>query len=191
MGKEHDPSTATLWLERLRPELLAWLRRRLRDADTAEDLCQETLTRFVEHAPDLREPDKARAYVFQTARNLLANHFRDRRSMLQLEVLDGGLDPRQRADSPQSDAEHSQLQEHLQNLLLALPPDQRLAFELGVLQRLAYAEIARARDWSVAKVKVDVYRARKTLAHGLREFRTGTRPVASHRRNVLTPKETR
>ncbi len=174
MGKEHDPSIASLWIERLRPELLAWLRRRLRDADAAEDLCQETLTRFVEHAPDLREPDKARAYVFQTARNLLANHFRDRRSMLQLEVLDGGLDPRQRADSPQSDAEHGQLREHLQNLLLALPPDQRIAFELGVLQRLAYAEIARTRDCSVAKVKVDVYRARKRLAHGLREFQSGT-----------------
>ena len=173
MGKEHDPSSASLWLERLRPELLAWLRRRLRDADLAEDLCQETLTRFVAQAPVLREPDKARAYVFQIARNLLANHFRDRRSMLQLEVLDGGLDPRQRADSPHSDVEHRELQERLQDLLLALPPDQRVAFELGVLQRLSYAEIARRREWSVAKVKVDVYRARKALAHGLREFRTG------------------
>ncbi len=120
MDKEHDPRFAydAVWLERLRPELLAWLRRRLRDADAAEDLCQETLTRFVAQAPLLREPDKARAYVFRTARNLLANHIRDRRSTLQLEVLDGGLDPRQRADSPESDAEHRELQHRFRSLSL-------------------------------------------------------------------------
>jgi DNA-directed RNA polymerase specialized sigma24 family protein len=51
-----------------------------------------------------------------------------------------------------------------------LPEDLRIAFERGVLARVPYTEIAEERDWTVAKVKVCVYRARKHLMAGLQEY---------------------
>ena len=55
-----------------------------------------------------------------------------------------------------------------------LPVDQRRAFELGVLHRRPYAEISELTGWSVSKVKVNVYRARKKLITALNEHQPFT-----------------
>jgi len=160
-------------LTRHRPALLSWFRRRLRDAYAAEDLCQETLVRFLTRAPELADESKTRPYLFRTARNLLADHFRRRRPQVDLESLETepgrpavepGLHP------PEARAYRHELEERLRALLPMLPADRRQAFELGVLFELPYAEVARRQGWTVAKVKVEVYRARKTLIEGLQPF---------------------
>ena len=64
----------------------------------------------------------------------------------------------------------AELKLRLGELLSGLPAEQRRAFELGVLRRQPYAEVSAATGWSLAKVKVNVYRARKRLMADLREF---------------------
>ncbi len=166
-----------LVLARQRPALLAWFRRRLRDAHTAEDLCQETLARFLARAPRLDDPEKARPYLFRIARNLLVDHFRRRRSVASLEGLDTDAEAEAlaapRRAHPEAALYDGEIAARLRTLLATLPPDQRDAFELGVVQRLPYADVARIKGWSVGKVKVDVFRARKELCRGLEAFRPG------------------
>jgi RNA polymerase sigma-70 factor (ECF subfamily) len=166
--------------ERHGPEILAFLRRRLWDREEAEDLCQETFVRALRAKDNLRDRTKLRAYLLRIANNLLINHIR-RRAVVTSESnlgrddlvenvsLQTYSDPQQA--SPDVAVEWSELTHKLHALLEQLPPEQRVAFELGVLQRRPYAEIARLQSWSLAKVKINVYRARKLLMAGLREYR--------------------
>lgn len=158
-----------------RADVLAWFRRRVRDPQEAEDLCQDTYTRILQRARPLRDPAKVRPYLFATARNVLINSLRRRHIVGSVDASGEPIDPDSlaapRYADPVSAAHTAELESRLEALLATLPAEQRTAFELGVLQRLLYSEIARAMGWSVAKVKVNVYRARKKLIAGLRAYR--------------------
>ena len=52
-----------------------------------------------------------------------------------------------------------------------LPEDQRIAFEHGVIERRPYAQIAEEQNWTMSKVKISIYRARKRMMAGLQEYR--------------------
>jgi DNA-directed RNA polymerase specialized sigma24 family protein len=71
-----------------------------------------------------------------------------------------------------------QLCDRLATLLGEMPAAHRRAFELGVLQKMPYREIARHTGWSVAQVKINVYRGRKRIIRGLGEG-LGSRTEAS------------
>jgi RNA polymerase sigma factor (sigma-70 family) len=156
------------------PAVLAFLRRRLWNSDDAEDLCQETFLRVIKAEPELRDTSKLRLYLFRTANNLLIDHLRRRVVVSSESELGEHHEIARYADpgptSPAAWTEWSELNDKLQNLMADLPRDQRTAFELGVIQRKPYADIAREKGWSVGKVKVDVCRARKQLMAGLRDF---------------------
>jgi RNA polymerase sigma-70 factor (ECF subfamily) len=171
-------SIAPSTYERLRPAILAYFRRRVRDPNDAEDLCQEALARAVRGESSLRDPEKVRPYVYQIARNVLLNHVRRRNLVMRTSELGEEFDLEQVADPRHADPEAvlrgQQLQTRLEQLLHAMPAEQRTAFELGVVQRLVYREIAQLTGWSVAKVKINVFRARKILVEGLHEYRDDT-----------------
>jgi len=147
-----------------------WGRREL-----AEDLCQETFTRAMGASVEMDDLKRVRAYLLRTANNLVIGHIRrgDRvrteSELGQSTELDSQVDTG--ASDPLAIAETSQLQAKVNELVSELSDDLRIAFERGVLARVPYAEIAEEQDWTVAKVKVCVYRARKHLMAGLQEFR--------------------
>lgn len=161
--------------ERLRPLLLAYFRRRLRDTQEAEDLCQETLLRAVQAADALRQTEKLQAYVYQVARNVLINHLRRRNVVMSASRLGDDVDIEQVADSraldPEAGVRWGELQGRVSALLETMPAEHRRAFELGVVQRMVYSEIAAVTGWSISKVKINVYRARKLLIDRLHEYR--------------------
>lgn len=158
------------------PEIRAFLERRLWGRlDEAEDLCQETFTRVVSAAVELRDPSKVKSYLMRTANNLLISRLR-RGGLVSNETdLGEGADLAGRPDpgavDPHAEAQRLELQRKVEDLLVQLPKDQRVAFEQGVLQRRPYAQIADENNWSETKVKICVYRARKRLMEGLREYR--------------------
>ena len=156
-------------------DILAFLRRRLPRED-AEDLCQETFARAVAAGDALRDPSRVRAYLYRIAHNLMVNHLRRRGRVwteadlgdgVDLELLAGAVD----REGPEARRDWDVLSGRLSELLGELPADQRRAFRLGALERRPYAEIAAATGWSVAKVKIDVYRARRRLIEGLHDWR--------------------
>jgi RNA polymerase sigma-70 factor (ECF subfamily) len=157
------------------PEIRAFLERRLWGRrEEAEDLCQETFARVVAAAAEVRDPSKVRSYLYRTANNLLISKLR-RKSLVKSESdLGDGVEVYSSIDrkavDPEAETERTQLQAKMEELLATLPKEQKYAFEQGVLQRRPYAEIAEEQDWSETKVKVNVYRARKQLMAGLKEF---------------------
>lgn len=180
MGKGKGMSIWTSAYTRHEPGILAYLKRRFGPED-AEDLCQETFARALaaENAP--REEGRVKAYLYRIAHNLMVNRFR-RPSLMQSEcdlgehvrMAELAVEPAHR--SPEARAHVRDLARQLTTLLAELPPDQRQAFELGVLQRKPYKEIADMTGWSLSKVKGDVFRARQRLIAGFGETAPSCRP---------------
>jgi RNA polymerase sigma factor (sigma-70 family) len=152
--------------------VLAFLRLRLRRREDAEDLLHETFVRAIRAGEALRDDEKVRPYLLTIAHRQLLNHYRRRREGLfseQGEQFELDLAERAGAHSPSTEAPAAEreLAAHLAEAVAALPETLRLAFELGVVQKRPYAEIAVRTGWSLSLVKVNVYRARKQLLAAL------------------------
>ena len=151
----------------------------VRSPEEAEDLCQETFLRVMRapDAPTAEEPARLRAYLFATARNLLVNHLRLRgvvRAASELGVVEGVEELATPAPDGADDGHRARtLALALERELGRLPAEQREAFTLGALERWPYAEIAARKGWSLSKVKINVFRARKTLMQRLGEHAPG------------------
>ncbi len=161
---------------RYRPDVLGFLQRRLWGRrELAEDLCQETFTRAMGAAVEMDDLRRVRSYLLRTANNLLIGHIRKgNRIATESELgpereLDAQVDSK--AADPLSETETAQLRTKVDELIAELPDDLQIAFERGVLERVPYSEIAEKQDWTVAKVKICVYRARKHLIAGLQDYR--------------------
>jgi len=168
--------TATFWQTAYRdhgPAVLAYLRSRVR-RDDAEDLLQETFVRAIRASDSLRDTSKLRPYLLTIAHNLSINTLRRKRPQLfseaseQQQVLleetaDGGASPETRADL-------GRLEERLDAAMASMTPNLRTAFELAVLRQEPYKNVARRTGWSMAQVKVNVFRARQKAISQLREL---------------------
>ncbi len=164
--------TAAFWRQAYEDHarvLLAFLGRRLGNTADAEDLLQETFARAMRSgAMDGRA--EQRLYLFTVARNLLSNRFRRQRLETRVHgepvvASSEGQDPLAAiADvrrSPEQDAEWARFRDALSDLLSELPADQRRAFELAIVERWSYGEIADHTGWTLARVKTNVFRARQ------------------------------
>ena len=155
------------------PGIRAFLRRRLRSAELAEDLTQETFVRAMGAEDRIRDHSRLRSYLFRIANNLMLNHRRRPDPVVNASEVEGDLDldalAHPRGESPDERAHLNELCRRIDAVLDELPPDQRIAFRLGVLERTPYADIGRRLGWSVSKVKINVFRARRRLVEELEE----------------------
>lgn len=138
--------------------LQAWLRRRLGDAHTAEDLAHDTFVRLMAsgQAPSLREP---RAFLTTLAHGLLANFWR--RRAIEAAYLDAlAAQPEALAPSPEHQALLIEALVEIDRLLGRLPARARRAFLLAKLDGLTHAEIA-------AELGVSDRMVRKYLAQAM------------------------
>jgi len=154
------------------PSLLAFLVSRLGRREEAEDILQETFVRAMRAG--VRETESIRSYLFTTAHHLMINRLRRPRPLLLSEIEDGGAGPLDilpdRADPPDSAARLGELRRRLDELRAVLPAAHREALDLGVLERLPYREIARHTGWTLAQVKINVFRARRRAIEALADF---------------------
>jgi len=174
-GLEFRMSFWSITYERHSPAIRAFLTKRLLDQEAAADICQETFVRAIDAEHTLRDKTKVRSFLFRTAHNLMINQIR-RRGLVKNETdisdtscLDTAVDTRQ--ISPEAATEWTLLTEKVRDLMKELSPDLARAFELGIVERRSYAEIAKITGWSDTKVKATIFRARKKVMVGLREYR--------------------
>lgn len=151
------------------PAVLAFLQHRLGRHEDAEDLLQETFVRAIRSGSF--DGDNLRAYLLRTAHNLWVN--RRRRPQLVVPAAGQGeapfADVPVEAASPEQEASWRAFREELRRVLAGLSEPHRRAFELGALEQRSYGEIAQITGWSLAQVKVNLYRARKRVIEELRE----------------------
>ena len=128
------------------------------DRSQAEDITSETFVRAWTSAQKI-ELATVKGYLFTIARNLFLQGIRRTTRHDQLD--------RDLADSQASPQVQAEQREELRAVLAGLqelPEIDRAALLMRSLDGLAYEEIARALDISLASVKVKIHRARLALA---------------------------
>lgn len=161
------------------PAVLAFLRRRT-GREEAEDILQETFVRAIRAGTYRGDHPNARAYLMSTARHVLINRLRRPRLVVAAEELGARAGVPAEGDalaavasadaSPEENAAWRAFRERLDRVLDGLKESYRQAFELAVVQQRSYAEVARLTGWSLPRVKINVYRARKRVIAGLADY---------------------
>ncbi|NMM18654.1 MAG: sigma-70 family RNA polymerase sigma factor [Rhodoferax sp.] len=137
------------------PELRGWLRRRLDNPAEADDLLQDLFLKALSQGEQFCSVQNARAWLFEVARNTLADRLRVTRDTLVLpEDLPAPADELDTVDT---------LTACLTRVLSELSAEDREAITLCDLQGLSQAEFAQRRGLSLSGAKSRVQRARQRL----------------------------
>ncbi|UCC68751.1 MAG: RNA polymerase sigma factor [Armatimonadota bacterium] len=119
------------------------------DRDRAEDLLQETFVRAYRALPGFRGRSRFTTWLHRIAVNLC--HETARRS-------------RRRADPPTVAADaNTEVVDNVRAALMRLRPQHRVVLVLRYHQSLSYREIAEVLNWSLARVKVTLHRAKRAF----------------------------
>jgi RNA polymerase sigma-70 factor (ECF subfamily) len=148
----------TAW-HRHEAELRGWLRKRLSDSHEAEDMLQNLFLKSLRHKQKFCELDNARAWLFEVARNTLADLLRLKKDQVELPE-----DLAQEIDEP---AAIDSLSACLPRALSELSADDREAITLCDLEGLSQNDFARLKGLSLPGAKSRVQRARKRLREHL------------------------
>ncbi len=149
----------------LRRSLRAFIGAKVRDSALADDLAQETLLRVETRLQTLRSRDRLHAWVFQIARNTIADHFRTARKTEEFDEAAHGrwLGVEDDAPTAEDEALSRELRAYVRSVVDRLPPVYREAIRLIELEGLSQVDLARRLGLSVSAAKSRVQRGRLML----------------------------
>ncbi len=173
---------------RFAPRLRAFIRRRVRDDATADDLAQEALLKVYRSRDTLRDGTRIEAWLYQIARGTIIDHYRRRRPSEELPATLSAETPDERA------ALRTQVMASMKRFLEELPEIYREPVRLAELEELPLARIALRLDLSLTAVKSRVRRGRALLKKKLQdccrfEFDRLGRMIGAERRRQLCCRE--
>ncbi len=137
------------------PELRGWARHRLASTADVEDLLQDLFLKALRQGERFCSVQNARAWLFEVARNTLADRLRVARTTV--ELPDDLATPEEEAEAIDT------LTACLPRVLAELTPEDRDAITLCDLQGMARAEYAKARGLTLSAAKSRVQRARARM----------------------------
>ena len=139
--------------------------------EDAEDMVQETLIRLWKSMQEGTQIDNLEAFALTVCRNLCLDYMARREQ--QNVAFDEELHDRPDATrSPYDDIVRSEQSARLNALINTLPEKQRTAMQLRDIEGRTYREIADIMQISESDVKVNIFRARRTVREHLQ--RKGT-----------------
>jgi RNA polymerase sigma-70 factor, ECF subfamily len=144
-------------------KLRAFIRRRVRDDATADDLTQETLLKVYRSRSALRDEQRLEAWIYRIARTTVADHFRRTRPTDTLPEAIAGDPPDEIARLREA------VLRSMRVFLEELPAAYREPVRLAELEGLPLAKIALRLDLSLTAVKSRVRRGRAMLKKKLQE----------------------
>lgn len=164
-----SPEETANFLQALRADLYAFCWSRIREADLAEEIVQETFVRYL-NASQEGDIDNPRGYIFRIAFNLTVNHFRKKKIHV--------IDPNQEVDedktpgtevSPEEWLRYKQFRDRFNSLFDDLSDKQQQIFYLQRMEGLTTAEIAL--KYTISRRMVQKYMAQvmKHFHQGLSE----------------------
>jgi len=149
------------------------------NAATAEDLVQETYLKALQAFPSLRDPGRAKAWLFQILSRLVVD--RHRSEVREVPTADEDLDRFSLYDLiweedplPYSDRLHDDFlaqfrDEEVRAALMALPEVYRVPLVLLYAEGMTYKELAEVLECPMGTVMSRLHRGRKTLERELWE----------------------
>jgi RNA polymerase sigma-70 factor (ECF subfamily) len=169
---EAAPADLEARLAQYRPQIQRHILAMVRDTEDAEELTQETYARALARIDGLREPQAALAWLYRIATNVSLDRLRREATVpVNTAVSAEQADEAAKRERPESlieaGLERSEMSECVQDYLVRLPDDYRVAIFLHDVYGLSNPEIARLLGCSLATAKIRVHRARRRLRETL------------------------
>jgi RNA polymerase sigma-70 factor (ECF subfamily) len=166
------------------PRLRSFIRHRVQNEATADDLAQETLLKVYRSRATLRDGAKLEAWLYQIARGTIIDHYRRQRPQEELPAALAGESPDEVA------ALRARVLISLRRFLEELPATYREPVRLAEIEGLPLARIALRLDLSLTAVKSRVRRGRALLKRKLQaccrfEFDRLGQVIGYERRRLL------
>lgn len=140
-----------------------FIRRRISDEATAEDVLQDVFLKIHQHMENLRDVKKLESWIYQLTRNAIIDFYRNRRPTTTLEAADVLDLPEELPD----DDIVSELLPSVRAMVRSLPELDRQALVLTEYQGLTQKELAERLGLSLSGAKSRVQRAREKLKQQL------------------------
>ena len=145
--------------------ILSYLKVRTPTQEDAEDILQETFVKGIHAASSLTDITKIRSFLFAIAHNQLVNTLRNKKPNLVLNE-----EPVSTTFTPEEELSNQTFRNQLDFMVKTLSGNHRKAFEMAVLKGMSYKQISALTGWSLSTVKINVYRARKQVATGMKGY---------------------
>lgn len=189
--REGDPAPFEAFVAAESATFLGFFRRLGASPGEAEDLVQELFLKMFRHAETYVPSGRFAAFSFRIARNAWIDRQRRRAAAPRAwteeqeadgwRALAGARDP---SAAPGDALEREEEAARVRRAMARLPEHQRIVFELGVLQELAYEEIAGLLDVPVGTVKSRMFYAVRRLREELESGSKGTDTAGIERRSA-------
>ncbi len=143
--------------DRLSRSMYAFVKSRVNDPETAEDLVQDIFLKVHSHIGELDGKQKPDAWIYRIARNRITDYYRKHRP-------EPGLDA-DRLSPPSRTKEEilEEFTEDIREMIRRLPPRYREVIELTELKGVKQVDAARELGISLPAVKSRVLRGRELL----------------------------
>jgi RNA polymerase sigma-70 factor, ECF subfamily len=141
-----------------------FIRARITDAATVDDLTQETLVKAERAAPSLKDSSKVDGWMFRIARNVIADHFRNsEKSAFNAMESASTAGPDIALSILEQESRKAHLLRCVRAFIESLPDDSRVALELVDFEGISQVELAKRFGLTVSTAKSRVQRARARL----------------------------
>jgi RNA polymerase sigma-70 factor (ECF subfamily) len=157
-------TTERVW-EEFHAPLQQFIRRRVSDEHTAEDILQDVFLRIHQHMDSLKDVRKLEGWIYQITRNAIIDAYRGRRHETTLDAAEALDLPEELPD----DDLVSELLPSVRAMVRNLPEADRQALVLTEYQGLTQKELGERLGLSFSGAKSRVQRAREKLKQQLLE----------------------
>jgi RNA polymerase sigma-70 factor (ECF subfamily) len=124
----------------------------------ADDLVQETLTKALTRAAQLRDPNASGAWLYSILNNCYRDHFRRLRETEDIDGIELAHE-----STPETESGQAQLIEKVRRAMLRLPEGQRQVVSLVDIEGFSYIEVAEILAVPIGTVMSRLCRARAAL----------------------------
>ncbi len=140
--------------------------------ELSEELAQETFVRVFKGIGKYRRETKFSSWVFGIAKNVVwENSRRLKRNSRNVAIEQTEIfDIPEEKSSPEQIIIEAEMFSAVYKALNNIEPEQRISFVLRVFHSKSHLEIAEITGFSIAKIKIDIYRTRKKLRKQLSSY---------------------
>jgi RNA polymerase sigma-70 factor (ECF subfamily) len=156
------PSLEAIWND-FAAKLGQFIRARVADSTTAEDILQDVYLKLQERYDELHDPAKVQGWLILVARNTIIDHYRTRKRTSELQ--DSLAE-----EAPCSAVEEEELKAIFHRMIYSLPEPYRCAIILTEFEGLTQIELAKRLHISVSGAKSRVQRGREQLKQMLLDY---------------------
>ncbi|MCB0582546.1 MAG: RNA polymerase sigma factor SigZ [Phaeodactylibacter sp.] len=150
----------SIW-EKVQAKLKAFVRAKVRDEASADDVLQEIFIKMYQNLHQLRAEEKAEYWLFRIAQNAVNDHFRQRKTQaLPVPAL---VEPAPTEEEEQVQALTEEVAQWLPFMLELLPDKYRQALYLTEVEGISQRELAEKLGISYSGAKSRVQRGREKL----------------------------